>query len=286
MEHLQFLFLLSPASILRGLQSGSEAALVHAYSSYSGVGKSTAGHAALSFFGHWAKLMMRGSGGVTEAEMIARIGAFHSLLSMCDEVTNISPREASDLAYAASSGIAKGRSKTTGGMQATTSDWSAITLTTGNTTLSEKLGGHRMDAGGEVMRVLEVICPQVAWPQGVSASNQLLEKLRHHHGHAADVYINLVVSHQAQVKKLMTSTEARLVRELDLRPTERFWTALLVSVVVAHTLCTRLGLISFPLDPLVEWMRRTLADASVRCHCNASQSSARRTAPGGWGAAS
>ena len=117
----------------------------------SSTGKTTAGHAALSVFGPPRQMQRwRATGNGIEA-----IAATHnSLLLVLDELGQVEPREAGEIAYMLSNGQGKQRSIRSGDAAARRS-WRLLFLSTGEVGLSQHMAtaGKQVRAGQEVRLV-------------------------------------------------------------------------------------------------------------------------------------
>lgn len=261
-EAFQFLVACGFAAPLLSLMQQVNGVTVYAHSEGSGVGKTTAQRVALSAWGNWDQLMIA-DGKVTQNAMWGLMGAYHSLPIVFDELTNQKNDIASELVFSVSSGRSKERMNASGELRENNSNWCTILLASGNNLLSEKLALHRGNAEAEMSRLFEFTLR--AEPHLTpNDANALFPKLLSNYGHAGRVYARYIVDHYDEIEDQLLRIQSKLNQQLGITQVERYWSALLASVLVAVSICRTLGLLNFELVPLKNWLVERLAENRVQ----------------------
>ena len=254
-EAFQFQIGCSFAAPLLSLMQQVKGVTVYAYSAGSGVGKTTVQKVGLSAWGNWDKLMLAK---VTSNALWALMGTYNSLPVVYDELTNADNADVSELVFSVSSGRAKERMTSSGEMRTNNSNWSTILLASGNTQLSEKLSLHRSNAEAEISRLFEFTLdpsPHLS----VSEANDLFPQFDTNYGHAGRAFARYVTDNRASVEDALRRMQAKIVQSLHMKQVERHWSALFAAVVVALTICRKIGLLQFEVNPVYTWMTQQLS---------------------------
>lgn len=193
----------------------------------SSTGKSTALHIAASVCGipeRFARTWRATDNG------LEGIAAMHSdLLLVLDEIGQLDPRHAGQVAYMLANGQGKSRSNRDGSPRATT-QWRVLFLSAGEIGLSDLVtqSGGKMRAGQEV-RVIDLPADAGAGcglfdtvPPGLAPgafANKLKSAAATHYGHALPAFLRALVTNPVKARKtlraLRTSIAARLVVQDD-----------------------------------------------------------------------
>ena len=254
-EAFQFQIGCSFAAPLLSLMQQVKGVTVYAYSAGSGVGKTTVQKVGLSAWGNWDKLMLAK---VTSNALWALMGTYNSLPVVYDELTNADNADVSELVFSVSSGRAKERMTSSGEMRTNNSNWSTILLASGNTQLSEKLSLHRSNAEAEISRLFEFTLdpsPHLS----VAEANDLFPQFDTNYGHAGRAFARYVTDNRASVEDALRRMQTKIVQSLHMKQVERHWSALFAAVVVALTICRKIGLLQFEVNPVYAWMTQQLS---------------------------
>lgn len=250
-EAYQFMVLCGFAAPLLELMQQVSGVTVYAHSEGSGAGKTTAQRAALSIWGNWDEMQLSDNK-VTQNMLWGLMGAYHNLPVMFDELTNQPNNVASDLVFSVSSGRAKKRMRPDGEARENNANWTTILLASGNTMLSEKLALHRANAEAELSRL---------WEFTVATTNHLTPNealdlfplLKSNYGTAGLEYAKFLVDNREGITLTLATLQRQLNEDLGIQQSERYWSALLASVLTALSICRRLGLVRFRASALKEW---------------------------------
>ena len=255
-EQYQFIVACGFAAILLPLLKQVNGVTVYAHSEGTAYGKTTAQRAALSAWGNWDELQLADNK-VTTNYLWAAMGSMRHLPILFDELTNQRNDVASDLVFSVGSGRAKRRLRADGTPQQTNGNWCTIMLASGNNLLSEKLGQHRGNAEAEMSRLFEFTMSQVT-RLTPNEANELFPKLLDNYGTAGPVFAEYVVKNYDAVVDMLNKVQQGLNVAAQIQQSERYWSALLACVLVAVSICRKLGLLRFQTAPLKVWMLERL----------------------------
>jgi Domain of unknown function (DUF927) len=221
----------------------------------SGAGKTLIGMWALSAYGRPDKLMMLKDD--TKNALVSRLGVYGNLPLYIDEVTNISPEDLSDFVYRITQGRDKVRLTRSATERSVLNQWNTLALVSSNSSLMEKLGGYKGDAGAEMNRIFQYDVRQA--PQFDRASATAIYRMfTENYGHAGRVYIRHLIqdldAHQANIDRIV----AKLDQRTNAHGEERFWSATAGVTLYGALLANRLGLTHFDISRLFEWCVDTI----------------------------
>jgi hypothetical protein len=260
-EALQFLVLCGFASPIFAMLEDLGGVTVFTHTAGSGFGKTTAGCVALSIWGDHRQLMMS-HGKTTINAFYELISTYHSLPALYDELTNMKKEEAGDMVYAVSAGSPKERLDSNSELKRNNGRWQMILMATGNIPLGEKLALNRANSEAEQMRLFEfnghhdiVLTPTEA--------AEIIPAFAHNYGHAGVVFAEYLVANYDKVQQTLRAVRAALSTKHNFTSSERYWSALMASIVVALKVTTNLGLVSFDAADLQTWMLSQMGRARV-----------------------
>lgn len=256
-EALQFAVLVGFAAPLMHHFKAYGGVTVHLYSQGSGKGKTTAAQAALSIWGNPTQMQLSDKQATINA-IYATMGMYHSLPILYDEVTNKPDEEIADFVHVTSSGQPKQRCDTTGKIIENEHSWKTIVLSSGNKLLSDKLRSTRDNIEAETARIFEATV-NVKHHIPSSEAIRLFAGLSTNYGHAGREFAKYITINKASVERALDKTLDTVGSKLGITSSERFWSVMLTSVLVAHAITSHLGLVQFDRQNLINWIKRTLA---------------------------
>jgi hypothetical protein len=186
-----------------------------------------------------------------------RIMALSNLPVPVDEITQMAPKDAAELAMGITQSEGRLRLDTSGterrhiqGNKAT------IMLCTANTSLYNLLAVARADSVAEAVRVIEM--QFVAQKVHTKAeADDYMEELKQNYGHIGERFMEYVITHRAeihaQVREMMRAIDAKV----SIQSSERFWSAAAAVVLVACEIANKLGLLKYNKYRLWEWIATT-----------------------------
>ena len=95
---------------------------------------------------------------------------------------------------------------------------------------------------------------------GFTEALSLFPQFSEHYGHAGRVFMRHVVDNYDEVKARLYANQDQLSNKFNISQTERYWAVLLACVMTAHEIALKLGLVTFPMTPMLKWVKATLAD--------------------------
>lgn len=254
---LQFALLTGLAAPLLKMFNDYGGVLVYLHSDGTGKGKTTIERAALSPWCSWEEIQMTHDM-ATSTAVYTLMGTLSNMPVVIDELTKIPNDEVGDLVRLISSGTPKIRCKIDGALADNTSRWSTFTIGSGNMLLTEKLALDRAHAEAEMVRIWEYTIapnPQITPSEALSLFPQFSENC----GYAGRHLARHIVDNYDDVKAQLFNTQQRLVTALGLTQEERYWTVLLSCVVTVLSICREIGLVNFPIAPILMFIKQTLA---------------------------
>ncbi|MAN64237.1 MAG: hypothetical protein CMI60_20075 [Parvibaculum sp.] len=231
---------------------------LHIHSKDSGLGKTTALEAALTVWGDPKELLLYKED--TYNTKMNRGEVYHSLPLFLDELTNLAPKELSDLAYQYVSGRQRRRLTSSANQErANGSPWSFTSISTGNVSLIEKIALYKDAPKAEAQRILEFKVDRLF----KDAASKLLtdewtREVHNNYGHAGAIFVKYVMANLDTVTDLLRSIQQRIDREAGLTSENRFWSAGAACAITSLILCEQIGLLSYSPKPVLRWIIRVL----------------------------
>lgn len=228
--------------------TGQEGALINLVSNGSGSGKTTALKAACSVWGK-PKAMMTFQHDTINGR-IMRMGVFNSLGTYMDEITNISPDDASNLVYTSTMGRGKDRMKSNeNALRTNTTRWIGITLTTSNAWIGDKISQVKATSDGENMRMLEIYVPEVV----IAGAEDIFERFDTHYGMAGEIYAQWLVGNANRVSKMVTDMREKIKADAKTTPKERFHVSIIACNIVGGLIAKELGIHNIDMGRVYNW---------------------------------
>lgn len=264
MECFQAALATAFASPLAPLGSLENAAMVF-LTGEAGIGKSTALMLATSVFGHPKRMQFNKSD--TPKARIHKLGVYSNIAASFDEMTDIHPKEASELAYTITQG--RGHNKMGSGGEdliENTTYWSCIPVMSANDSIINALSQHGNDPTAQMSRVLEikgVNINTICTPAEVEYNQALTRQLYDNYGTAGDVYIRYLTQNKDQVLDMIYQIEKRFVKYAELNTNYRFWTFMCTRMIVGVMIANKLGLLDYNVAKLFAYLVKTVKRAKA-----------------------
>jgi energy-coupling factor transporter ATP-binding protein EcfA2 len=227
-------------------------AVINLFNSHSGTGKTTILNMVNSVYGHPKELRLKEKD--TDNGKLQWVGILNNLPATMDELTNATPKEYSDFLYSLSNG--KGKERMLAGsneLRENNTTWQNITVSTSNSSFVEKLSILKDNPEGELMRLIEYPIGLVDAVNTAHGKNLFDQVLFANYGHAGPVYLRYVLSNMEYVVKKCLQMQAKVDRELQLLPKERFWSATVAVNIVGGMLARACGLIDWDMERIYRW---------------------------------
>jgi len=230
--------------------TGFEGAMVSMIGN-SGAGKSMVSKWGLSVYGEHSELVMLKKD--TRNGLFSRLGVYNSLPMVIDEMTNIDPQELSEMVYMVTQGRDKVRLSERSKEKDNLNHWQTIAVVTCNAPgIVEKLAYAKTDASAEINRVFEY---QVDMHPKLTQrlATMLYNVFSNNYGHAGVEFIKYLVATQDEHAIKINKLVERIQEKAHCRPEERYWVAVIATVVYGGLIAKKLNLIQFEMAPILNW---------------------------------
>lgn len=217
-----------------------------------GAGKSTALALAVSVYGNPSRMMINKDD--TYLARIAKLGIMNNIAAAFDEMTDLRPKEASELAYQITQGRGKDRMNSGGeGLMYNTTYWSCLPVMSANDSIINALSQQGDNPTAQMSRVLEIRATNantIMTQEEFAVAERLVRKLPQNYGTAGDAYIRYVTAHRDEIEELIIKTEQLFLKHSGLNSTYRFWTYMCTRMLVGISIARKLGLVQYDLSRL------------------------------------
>ena len=192
------------------------------------------------------------------ASKMNRAELYNNLFLPLDEFTNSPAKECSDFLYQYTAGAQRNRMTASSNAERTRGEpWKQVGVSTGNSSLMEKLSSYKALPKGEVMRLLEVRARPVSG-LNKGETDILSETLLNNYGHANIQYLQYVMNDIEGIKNLYKSTQLKLDKMYGFTPADRFHSVLATNGIMGLMVAKRAGLIDYEIKPVVEWLKQVI----------------------------
>jgi hypothetical protein len=245
----------SPLYHMTGLNGGIVIA-----SGLTGVGKTTMLQVMNSVWGHPDLMMLNGtSSGTTENALQASLSAYNNIPFTVDEVTLQDPKFLPRLALAITQGQGKRRSTRSGALQRLLEFWSTIAWLSANNDAYASITQNRHDSSAEAMRILQIRFTKQSHYSKTEADVFAKGYLYENYGVAGQKYMEYVVTHYDEVKKLVREMTQLIDEKANISSAERFWSGMISATMVGGWIARQIGLLEgFPIENDIRWIVKQL----------------------------
>jgi hypothetical protein len=255
MEVHQFVIGLAFGSIFTKFTSVN-GALLHVFSPDSGIGKTTALYAGASIWGDPTKLILKESD--TANSKMNRAELYNNIFLGMDEVTNSYAKDLSDFVYQYTSGSQKNRMTSSSNAERHRGEpWKQTGVSTGNTSIMEKISSYKALPKGEAMRILEVRAKPVPGLDK-TVTDELSEDILNNYGHAALPFLQYVMNDIDGIRALFKTTQQKLDKACNFTPADRFHSVLAADGIMGLMIAKKVGLIDFDIGGVVKWLKEAV----------------------------
>ena len=224
---------------------------LHIYSKESGVGKTTAMAAGASIWGRPEDLIIHERD--TFNTKMNRGEVYHNLPLYMDELTNTHGRELSNIAYQLTGGRQRGRmSSGTNTERHRGESWRLLAVTTGNTSMIERISIIKAMPKAEAQRIMECRVRRIEF-ETKEETDVFSSAIHDNCGHAGKEYIQYVMRNLDGVKKLLNEVQAKVDAAAGLTAENRFWSVLVSHTVTGLIVAKKAGLINYDSRAIFKW---------------------------------
>lgn len=230
-----------------------------------GAGKSTALLLASSVFGNPERMKFNKMD--TFNSRIDKLGVYSNITAAFDEMTDMSPKEASELAYTLTQGRGKDRMTSGGdGLMVNTTYWSCLPVMSANDSIINALSQHSLDPTAQMSRVLEVTAyniNKVYSPAEQERTERLVRQLPVNYGVAGDIYMRYVTANLSDITEMIFQIEKRFKHHAGLNNDYRFWTYMCTRMLVGVMIANKLGLVRYNVARLFAYLVKSVKKAKA-----------------------
>ena len=240
-------------------------AAMHLHNIDSGVAKTTAMLAITGIWGNPQRLMLDKED--TFLSKMNRGEIYHSLPWCIDEITNLTPKQASDLIYQLTSGNQRNRLTSSGNIERYRGNpWSLLSTTTGNASIIERVSMAKAMPKAEQQRVLECYVPNVKHLfESVEETDNFERAVKYDQfGTAGIPFVQYVMNNLDEVREITRDTKKYVDEKGELSQENRFWSAHMAATLSGLIVAKRAGLISWDTKKVFNWVMNTLLPQNKR----------------------
>lgn len=239
--------------------TGQPGALVSAYSTESGIGKTSAMQVAQSVFGDPVLAMQALDD--TSLSVSNKIGVLRSLTIFWDEIkTEEDINKFIKLAFTVTGGREKTR-LTQNIEQRPPGTWETMLIIASNDSLVDAVSGALKNSEAGAMRLFEyVVTPGVTGQIGFGDAGQIIHKTHDNFGRAGEVYSKFLGENFVQVKSDVAKAINSLEKVLAGKPEERFWFCCAATLILGARYANTLKLTQIDEQGLVKLCKKIIGD--------------------------
>lgn len=255
-EAYQFTLLYGAAGVFLPMAKLSGVVL-SLYSQAAGRGKSTAGFAALSWWGNPDGLKSQSKD--TNNALFNKASRHKNLPILLDEITDKATWELEDLVYFMTQGREKESLTSERVARPILPGWALPVVSTSNNSIRSKLQSRRGDAQGLFARIIEVPMDlQFAQEMGYADRMQLRTGFVENYGHAGPMLVKYAMENRDLCMSTMDAITVKLDAAVNGDSAYRFWVASCAATLTVAAAAKLLGLVNYDVAALVKWTTEVL----------------------------
>lgn len=255
-EAYQFALLYGAAGVVLPLARLSGVVL-SLYSQNAGRGKSTAGFAALSWWGNPENLKSQSKD--TNNALFNKASRHKNLPIMMDEITDKPSWELEDIVYFMTQGREKESMTSDRTMRPVMPGWALPAISTSNNSIRSKLQAKRGDAQGLFARIIEVPM-DLPFATELGYTERML--LRHgfveNYGIAGPKLVQYYMANRDTAVSMLDALTVRFDKAVGGDSAYRFWVASCAATLVVAKMASTLGLVDYDVEALTDWTENLL----------------------------
>ena len=217
----------------------------HVHSKDSGLGKTTAMYVGASVWGNPKQLVVEAKD--TRNSVMLRGEVYKNLPLFIDELTNGKGEQLSDLVYQLSSGKQRNRMAGNSNTERTRGEpWSLLSISTGNTSVIERISTFKNAPKAEAARLLETKAVRLFDESKTKhLTDAFAVRAENTYGTAGVIYMQWVMDNLEEVQRLLNEVQTKLDTAAGLTAQDRFWSAGATVTVTGMLIAKRIGLIDY-----------------------------------------
>ena len=252
--------------------TGQEGLMMSACSQESGIGKTVALRIAASIWGH--PIHSAQTLDDTQNAVIRKLGEVRHLPVYWDEIKSEDQAEKFvNIAFMLSGGREKSR-LTQNAASRTFGSWETMLVACSNDSIAETIASVQKSSTAGAMRLFEIkVTPPAQEPTDAVAVSRMINDLKDNHGHAGLEYAAYLGSNKVAIEKRVQTTLENMVAKWAVPAEERFWAAVVASLVVGAAIANHLALTTIDEQGLLVFLRgqwaamrtsSTISDSDLR----------------------
>jgi hypothetical protein len=227
-----------------------------------GVGKTTAAVAALTIWGDPEDLILQERD--TYNHKMNRGEVYKNIFMVMDELTNSPGKVLSDIVYNFTGGRQRGRMSSGANVERHRGDsWRMLALTTGNTSMVDRISLYKTMPRAEAQRILEYHVHGKVF-ESKQETDEFSNAVTTNYGHAGPLYVQYIMTHLDEVKELVAEVRKRVDEKANLKAENRFWSAYVTYALAGLIVAKRAGLIEYETSPVFKWSMDLLEENKRR----------------------
>jgi hypothetical protein len=248
--------------------TGHAGLLMSAYSTESGIGKSTALKVAQAVWGDPVKAIQSLSD--TQNSVLNKMGELRSLPMYWDELkSDEDTKKFVDTVFRLTLGKEKSR-MTSRVTQRHVGSWETMLVSASNESLLDSIAYKTRATTAGIYRIFEYTVPAAA-ANGVgqidpTVAQRMLSKLHDNYGNIGLEYASYLGSNCQQIEKDVGHMLSAIAKEVNMKPDERFWVSLIATLLLGAKYSNMLGYTSIDEKRLKGFLFLTLRDMRQTRH--------------------
>lgn len=238
--------------------AGQPGLLISAYSSASGLGKTTALRVGQAVWGHPIKAAQ----GLTDTvnSVVNKIGTLKNLPMFWDELkTEEDTKRFVNLTFQLSSGKEKGRMSSDVQLRMA-GDWYTLMMSASNDSLLDAVARHTKTTTAGIYRLFEYEVPPLIGEDNMTASkvDRMVLTLNENHGQAGLVYAKFLGENYQRIDQEVAAFRDNIETKFNLSKPERVWSATMAALFLGAYYANQLGLTKIDLRAFLGFLTDTL----------------------------
>ena len=232
----------------------------HVHSKDTGLGKTTAMYVGASVWGNPKTLVVEAQD--TKNSLMLRGEVYKNLPYYIDELTNAEGKELSNLIYQLSSGRQRNRMAGSANTERHRGEpWSLLSISTGNTSVIERISGFKNAPKAEAARMLETKAVKLfdeTKTKHLTDAHQ--SNSQNIYGHAGVPYLQYIMQNMDRVINLLQEVQQKLDSGAQLTAQDRHWSAGATVNVTGFLLASELGFLEYDKEKYFRYVIRLLKE--------------------------
>lgn len=236
--------------------TGVQGGILSIVSPESGVGKSSAMKCAQAVWGSPTHGM--NSVDDTRLSVARKLGFLNHLPAYWDELRGKKTMEDfMTLAFQVSQGKEKTRLDANAAMR-DVHTWETMLVAASNESIFDAMGTHSSGSDAGVARTYEITVRPFETTKSRAEIAMMFESLHGNYGHAGNEYAKYLAEHHEEVRAKMEMVFVKMSNAGGMRAAERFWFAIMTSLVVGAQIASDIGLVQIDVRKLTQFLMQNL----------------------------